>query len=127
MLEKDTLGGAGRARGVHDTAEILGLGRNGVDGVLLALLGEFIEAEDGEVGVGVLELVNVVLLDILLAVVDDVLNVLGVVEGLDELCEEVRVEEDELCVCLLERVLEALFAEGVVSGDDGHGLGGSGC
>jgi hypothetical protein len=124
VLEKDTLGGSGRSRGVHDAAQVFGLRRDRVDHVLLTLLGEFVEAENGQVRVGALELLNVGLLDFHLAVVDDVLDILGLVERVDELCEEVGVEEDELGVCLLEGVHKTLFAECVIGCDDGHRLGG---
>lgn len=125
MLEKDTLGGSGRSGGVHDAAQIIGLGRNRLDHVLLTLLGELVKAENGQVRVGALELLYVILLDFHLAVVNDILNILGLFERVDELCEEMRVEEDELGMCLLERVQKTLLAECVVGGDDGHGLGGS--
>jgi len=125
VLEKDTLGCSGRSRGVHDTAQVFGLRRNRLDHVLLTLLGELVEAENGQVGVGALELLNVILLDLHLAVVNNILNVLGLFERVDELCEEMGVEENELGVCLLEGVHKTLLAECVVGGDNGHGLGGS--
>jgi hypothetical protein len=126
VFEENTLGGASGAGSVHDTAEILGLRRYRLDHVLLTLLGELVEALDGEMGVSALELVNIFLLDVLLAVVDNVLDILDLVQGLDQLGEEVGVEEDEFGVSLLERVFEAFLAESVVGGDDGHGLGGGG-
>ena len=76
--------------------------------------------------VGVLELLDVLLLDFHMAVVDDILDILGLFEGVDELCEEMRVEEDELGVCLLEGVHETLLTKCVVGGDDGHGLSSGG-
>ena len=125
MLEKDTLGGSGRSRGVHDAAQIVGRRSDRLDHILLTLLGELVEADNGQMRVSALELLNVILLDFHFAVVYDILDVLGLFERVDELCEEVRVEEDELGVCLLEGVHQALLAECVISGDDGHRLGGS--
>jgi len=125
VLEKDTLGGSSRSRSVHDTAQVLRLRRNRLDHVLLTLLGELVEAENGQVGVGALELLDVILLDFHLAVVNDILDVLGLFQRVDELCEKMRVEENELGVCLLEGMHKTLLAECVVCGDDGHGLGGS--
>lgn len=129
MLEEDTLGCTGTARCVHDAAKVLGLGRDRVDWRFLALLGKVIEALNSEMGMGILELVNVRLVDIGLAVVDDVLDldVFALLEWLDELGEEMRVEEDGLCVGLLERVLETFLAESVVCCDNGHGLGRGAC
>jgi hypothetical protein len=126
VLEEDTLGGSGGSRGVHDAAKVFGLRRNGLNHVLLTLLGELVETENGQVGVGALELLDIARVDFHFAVVDDILDVLGLFERVDELCEKVRVEEDELGVCLLERVRETLLTECVVGGDDGHGLSGGG-
>lgn len=123
VLEEDTLWSSSGAGSVHDAAKVVGLGRNRLDHVLLTLLDELIEAKNGQMRVSVLELVNVLLLDFHVAVVNDVLNVLGLLEGADELGEKMRVEEDELGVGLLERVHEALLTKCVVGGDDGHGLG----
>lgn len=122
VLEKDTLGGSGGPGSVHDAAKVFGLGRNRLDHVLLTLLSEFIEAENGQVRVSALELLNVLLLDFLMAVVNDELNVLGFFERVDELCKKMRVEEDEFGVSLLERVHETLLTECVIGGDNGHGL-----
>jgi len=126
VLEENTLGSSGRAGSVHDTAKVLRLGRNRVDHVLLTLLGELVEAEDGKVRVSLLELLEVLLLNFHLAVVDNELDVLGLLERVDELGKEMRVEENELGVGLLERVHQTLFAESVVGGDDGHRLCGGG-
>jgi hypothetical protein len=126
VLQEDTLGGSGRSRGVHDAAQVFRLRSYRLDHVLLALLGKLVEAENGQVGVGALELLNVCDFDFHLAVVDDILDILCLFERVDELCEEVRVEEDELGVCLLERVHETLLTECVVGSDDGHRLSGGG-
>jgi len=126
VLEENTFGSSGRAGSVHDTAKVFRLGRNRVDHVLLTLLGELVEAEDGEMRVGLLELLDVLLLDFHLAVIDDELNVLRLLERVDELGEEMRVEENELGVGLLKRMHQTLFAESVVGGDDGHRLCGGG-
>lgn len=122
VLEKDTLGGSGGSGSVHDAAKVFGLGRNRLNHLLLTLLCELIEAENGQVRMSALELLDVLLLDFLVAVVNDELNVLGFFERVDEFCEEMRVEEDEFGVSLLERVHETLLTECVVGGDDGHGL-----
>lgn len=74
MLERHTLGRAGRTRSVHDTAQIFWSGRNQVNWVLFSRLAQLLEAQDGKVGVGLQELVDVVLLDVVLAVPDDILD-----------------------------------------------------
>lgn len=125
VLEKDTLGGASTTRGVHDAAQVVRLWHNGVDWVVPAGLDEIIKARDCEMVVGVLELINVGLLDVGLTVVDDMLNVLGFLQRVDEFGEKMRVKEDGLGVCLLERVLETLLSERVVGGNDWHRLGSS--
>jgi hypothetical protein len=126
VLEEDTLGSSGRSRGVHNAAQVVGRRSDRLDHVLLTLLGKLVEAENGQVRVSALELLNVVLLDFHFAVVNDILDVLGLFERVDELCEKMGVEENELGVCLLERVHKALLAECVVGGDDGHRLSGGG-
>ncbi len=78
MLQRYALGGAGRTGSVHDTAELLGCRRNGVRGVLLAKLFELLEAEDGDVGVRALEVVDVILLDLVLVIPDDVADLGGI-------------------------------------------------
>jgi len=127
VLEKDTLGGTRATGRVHDAAQIFWLWRHSIDRVVFAHLDKIVEAGDCEMVVGALELVNVGLLDFGVTVVDDMLNVLGLLQGIDEFGEKVRVEENGLGMCLLERVLEAFLSERVVCGDNWHGLGRSAC
>lgn len=122
VLEENTLGGTSTARRVHDTEQILGGWGNSVDGILLSLLDKVVKACDGQMGVGVLELLDVLFLDLVLAVVDDVLNldVFTFLERLDELGKKMRVKEDGLGVSLLKRMLETFLSKGVVSSNNGH-------
>lgn len=69
-----------------------------------------------------LQLVDILLLDLALAVVDDILNVFRSLERIDQTREQVRVEEYGLGVCLLQGMAEPVFAERVVRGDNGDGL-----
>lgn len=55
-------------------------------------------------------------------VVDDVLDIHGCFEGVNEVEEEMGIGEDSFGVGLAERMLQAGFAEGVVGGNDGEGL-----
>lgn len=55
-------------------------------------------------------------------IVDDMLNVLGLLERVDELDEQVWIQEDGLCVRLQERVLQALLSQCIIGCDDGHAL-----
>ena len=63
----------------------------------------------------VLELINILLLDFCFAIVNDVLDVFGYFERLDELGQEVRIKEDRFRLGLFQRVFQALFSKRVVS------------
>ena len=96
MLDWHALRGAGRTRGIHDTAEIFRGGWDEVNGILFSKLTKLLEAVDAKVGVSVKELVYVFLLDIVLAVPDDMLDILGLFERADERRQKVGIEEDGL-------------------------------
>ena len=88
--------------------------------LLLACLDQVIEAGDGQLWVCASELVNILLLDLVLAVVDDVLDILGFFEGVDKMGEEVGIKVYGMSIRLHQRMLQALFTEGVVCCDDWH-------
>jgi hypothetical protein len=57
--KKHTLGCTGGARCEHDAAQILGLGSNDRNRVLLTLLDKLAEAQDGKMRVCLLELLHI--------------------------------------------------------------------
>ena len=76
--------------------------------MLFPSLEKLIEAANREVRMIALECINVLLLDLsLLAVLNDILDRLCLLQGLVELREKMRVEKDGLCTGLLHRVLQA--------------------
>ena len=122
VLDHDTLGGAGGSRGVHDAGQVVGFGRDGFGWVVLAEFDEVIETDDLQVRMRLGEGVDVLLLGVVLCAVDDDLDVLGLLHGVDEPGQQLWVSEHDLCVGLEHGVLEALLSECIVGGDNGHGL-----
>ncbi len=126
MGDGHALGGAGRARRVHDAAQVIGRRGHEVDGVLLAELLEVVEAHDLHVRVRGLELLDVLRVDLVLRVPDDVLDLGGDGEHVGQGGQEVGVEEDGLGLGGDHGVAQALLAERVVGRDYGHALGAGG-
>jgi hypothetical protein len=71
VLDQHTLGRTRRARRVHDTRQIFGSGGNGLGRVLLTQLDQLVKADDVQVGVCALQLLNVLGVGIILSAVDD--------------------------------------------------------
>lgn len=95
--------------------------------VLLADLQELIKADDLEIGLRLLDLLQVFLdLVVLFAVVDDDLEGLDLGGDGGEGAQKVGVGEETDDFGLVERVLEALLAERVVGGRKGDRLRGTG-
>jgi hypothetical protein len=109
VLNEDTLGCSCGPRCVHDAGDVLGLGRDWVGGVCLAILHQFVKTDDLQVRVCACEFVDVLLLGLVLGTVDHDLHVFGFLEGIHELGEQVGVCEHDLCLGLQHRVLEPLF------------------
>lgn len=123
MLDHDALGGTSGARGVHDTGQVVGLGRNGLSRVVGSETEELLEAQDLQVGMSVGEGLNILCLGVVLGAVDDDGNVLGLVEWVDETGQQLGVGEHDLGLGLLHAVGETLLAECVVCGHNGERLG----
>jgi len=120
--QRDTLGRAGRARGVHDAAEVLRLGRHWVHRVLLAALAQILNAQRRDVREVGLELVQVRLLHLIIGIVDNEFDRGHVAQDVDQGLDQTRIEEDGSACGLLEGVLQAILAEGIIGSDDGDGL-----
>lgn len=85
VLDHDTLGSASRARGVHDTCQIISLGWDGLGLVLLAEFLELVKADDLEMWVCAGQGINVLLVGVILGAVNDNLEVLCLFDWVDEL------------------------------------------
>lgn len=119
MLEKYTLGRACGSGCVHDTSEVIGLGRIGLGRVLFAELHQLVEAEDLDVRVCAGECIDVLLLRLVFGTINDNLYLLCFLVWVDEFGEEYGIKEHELGMCLKHRVLEAFFSKRVVGRHDG--------
>ena len=104
VLDHDALWCACRSRSVHDTREIVSLGRDGLGRVLIAQLQQLIEADDLQMRMRARERINVFLLRVILGAVDDDLDVLGFLHGIYELGQELWVSEHDFCFRLEHRV-----------------------
>ncbi len=122
MLQRNALGGARRSRGVHDTGEVVGSGWHGLDWVLRAQHDELVDAVNGQVGVGLLQARDMCRVDVVLGVVDDVVDLFGLLQRIDDVEEKVGVKEDGVGASGHQRVLQSLLAQGIVGRDDGHRL-----
>jgi hypothetical protein len=120
VLQRNTLWSARRARGVHDTAEILRLWWDILNVVLLAQLSQVFETYDGQVFVGFVELLDVVLVDSIVTVPNNILDILGLVKWVDQRGKKMGIKEDGLGRSCHQRVLQANLAQSVVGGDNGH-------
>lgn len=119
----DALGRTAGARRVHDGEQVLGAGRYRVDGVFLAKPANLGDADNVEIGALLSEVLDGVAgREDGGVVVDDSLDGFRVVERFEGRLDEVRVNVHGDGVGLAERVLDTAGAEGVVGGDDGHGL-----
>jgi hypothetical protein len=101
VFQNDTLWRAGRARGVHDAAEVLCLWGRGGHWVVLAELAQLVDALNRDIGMGIFESFDVGFLQVALGVVDDMLDVLDNGQGLDQSLDETRVNVDGLGTSLL--------------------------
>ena len=119
------LRGSGRSRGVHQAEDVLWLRGHNVDGVLLPELHELGDAQDLEIGVLLLELLDlgvVTLGEYALLIVYQELDVLRVLDGGGNGLHQLGVDVHAADVGLGESVVDAVGAERVVGGDDGDGL-----
>lgn len=94
MGQGNTLWWACCARGVHDAAEVLGLGGNRVHVVFLALLAQILDAHHVEVMEFTFQLIKQLLVHLGIGVIDDVLDRGYAPEDVDERLEQGWVEED---------------------------------
>lgn len=136
VLQHHTLGITGGTGGVHDARHVLGRRRVGLDAVCggVAHLDDLVHGVHLDVGTDFLDLVErVARLLVETAVgavvggveglgVDDVLQVVGLLHGAHETLEQRVVGEDGLGAGLDHGVDEALLAQRVVRGDNGHRL-----
>lgn len=127
MRQRDTLRGAGRTRGVHDTAKVFRSRGDGIHGVLFTQLPQLLETHDVQVVILGLETVQVFLLGLLVGVVDDVLDGLDILQNVGHGGDENGIAEDGGTGCLDQRVLQSLLTQGIICGDNGQGLRGGTC
>jgi hypothetical protein len=91
VLDWHTLWRTSRARSIHDAAKILRTRWNRLDWVLLAKLPELLKAHNGEMIVFLLELVDIGLIDIVLAIPNNVFDLFSFLQRVDECRQEVGI------------------------------------
>ena len=122
MLEQDTFRRTSRAGSIHDAAKVLGRWRNRLDWVGLTNLRQLIKTHHIDVREIGFDFRDETLFNLAVVVVYHVLDGAGVFEAIDQSLEQVRVEEDGLGLRLDQRVSQTFLSEGIVCGDNRHGL-----
>lgn len=126
MGNAGTLGQASGSGSIHDAEDVFWLRGVRLNHVLLAHLSKLLVCDDGEVGILGFELFNLAALSEDTILVDDDSLDVGLADGSLGGLEQMGVNEHGIGLCLDERVGKAVLTEGIVSSDDGEGLGSAG-
>lgn len=122
VLDRYTLWRARGSGSIHYTAEIFTIWGNRIDHVAFTECPKLFKAHDGQALMRGLELVDMLLLHVSIAVVDHCLELGCGSKGFQEGRQELRITVDGFGACLHQRMFYALLAKGIVSGGDSEGL-----
>jgi len=122
MFQFNTFWSPASARSIHDTAQVVWQRRRGVHWSLLSQPSQLLEAKDSEMSMGAVEDVQVCLINIVLTVrvVNNVLNILGIFQGVGESLQKVGLQKYRFSLGRYQGMSKSFFSQCIIGCDNGY-------